>query len=315
MIVDRDPAPERTIDQSADTDRAAAAPAAASLLLVTGLSGAGKSTALQALEDAGYEVVDNLPVSLLGALVEPRTPHDRPIAIGVDVRTRDFGGAPFFERLDTLAGATGLAVRIIYLDCDDEVIVRRYSQTRRRHPLAGSLPIADGIRDERRRLAPLRDLADPVIDTSDLTPADLRRLMVERFSPDRAPEMAISILSFAFGQGVPRQADLVFDVRFLRNPHYVDALRPQTGRDDAVGAYIAADPDFAGFFERLTGLLLPLLPRYREEGKSYLTVAVGCTGGRHRSVYLAERLAEAVRAAGYRAALRHRELGIDEPLQ
>jgi UPF0042 nucleotide-binding protein len=303
-----------TIEPPASQDREAAGPAASmSLLLVTGLSGAGKSTALQALEDAGYEVVDNLPVSLVGALVQPGTPVDRPIAIGVDVRTRDFGGAPFLERLSDLAAATGVSIRIVYLDCDDEVIVRRYSQTRRRHPLAGALPVADGIRAERQRLAPLRALADPVIDTSDMTPADLRRLFVERFSPERAPEMVISIQSFAFGQGLPRQADLVFDVRFLRNPHYVDDLRPQTGRDPAVGDYVAADPDFAAFFERLTGLLLPLLPRYREEGKSYLTVAVGCTGGRHRSVYVAERLAEAVREAGYKAAVRHRELGMDRP--
>ncbi len=301
-------------DASAGADRNGADPAGAvSLLLVTGLSGAGKSTALQALEDTGYEVVDNLPVSLLGALVQPGTPLDRPIAIGVDVRTRDFGGAPLFERLSALAASTGVSVRIIYLDCDDEVIVRRYSQTRRRHPLAGALPVADGIRAERQRLAPLRDLADPVIDTSDMTPADLRRLIVDRFSPERAPEMTISIQSFAFGQGLPRQADLVFDVRFLRNPHYVDGLRPQTGRDAPVGDYIEGDPDFAGFYERLTGLLLPLLPRYREEGKSYLTIAVGCTGGRHRSVYVAERLADAVRGAGFKAAVRHRELGVDQP--
>lgn len=295
-------------------DGEAAEPAtAAALLLVTGLSGAGKSTALQALEDAGFEVVDNLPVSLLAALVQPGTPLDRPIAIGVDVRTRDFGGAPFFERLNSVAAATGVSIRIIYLDCDDEVIVRRYSQTRRRHPLAGALPVADGIRAERQRLAPLRDLADPVIDTSDMTPGDLRRLVVERFSPDRSPEMVISIQSFAFGKGLPRQADLVFDVRFLRNPHYVDNLRPQTGREAPVGAYIEADPAFKGFFQGLTGLLLPLLPRYRDEGKSYLTVAVGCTGGRHRSVHVAERLAAALRDAGYKSAVRHRELGIEEP--
>lgn len=284
------------------------------LLLVTGLSGAGKSTALQALEDAGYEVVDNLPLTLLGPLVRLDSPPDRPIAIGVDVRTRDFGDPAFVDRLESLLATPELPVRILFLDCDDEVITRRYSQTRRRHPLAGSLPIADGIRAERRRLAPLRGLADPVINTSDMAPNDLRRLMLDRFGAGLAAEMTLTILSFAFGQGVPRQADLVFDVRFLRNPHYDDELRPLTGREAAVGAYIEADPDFAGFFERLVGLLAPLLPRYRDEGKSYLTIAVGCTGGRHRSVYTAERLAARLREAGWRAAVRHRELAIDEPL-
>jgi UPF0042 nucleotide-binding protein len=276
--------------------------------LVTGLSGAGKSTALNALEDMGYEVVDNLPVSLIASLAREPLPGGRPLAIGVDVRTRDFGEDRFQVAVEKLLAQPGLDMRILFLDCDDAVIVRRFSQTRRRHPLARDLPVADGIRIERQRLAPLRDLANTVVDTTDLTEGALRTLLETGFSPVAAPGLSIQIESFAFGRGLPREADLVFDVRFLRNPHYVEALRPLTGKDPDVGAYVAEDPDFPSFFDRLVGFIEPLLPRYRTEGKSYLTIAIGCTGGRHRSVYTVESLAHWLQEQGHDPHIRHREL-------
>jgi len=284
------------------------------VLLVTGLSGAGRSTALNAFEDMGYETVDNLPATLVSALVQPDAARDRPLALGIDIRTRDFGEAAFLATVDTLRARADIDFLVLFLDCDDDALLRRYSQTRRRHPLAHDRPIADGIGMERRRLAQLRDRADWVIDTTGLTEGDLRRELRSTFALARTPAMAIVVTSFAYGQGIPRTADLVFDVRFLRNPHYVDVLRDLTGEDPEVGAYIEVDPGYAAFFERLTGFIEPLLPRYRAEGKSYLTIAIGCTGGRHRSVYIAERLGLWLSERGHRAAIRHRELERDKVL-
>lgn len=283
------------------------------LILVTGLSGAGKSAVLHALEDIGYEAVDNLPLRLLDGLIGQDVERQNPLAIGIDIRTRDFGPALFLEMLDGLSGRPGLDVTLLFVDCEDVVLQRRYSQTRRRHPLARDLPVEDGIAAERRALMPLRERADTIFDTTELTEAAFRQILQQEFRIDAFPGMAITLISFSYRHGVPRQADLVFDTRFLRNPHYVDALRPLTGRDGDVGAYVAEDPEFEPFFKRLTGLIRPLLPRFRAEGKSYLTVAVGCTGGRHRSVYTVERLADWFRAEGYDIGLRHRELGIDQP--
>jgi RNase adapter protein RapZ len=279
----------------------------APLLVVTGMSGAGRSTALKALEDLGYEAVDNLPLSLLPDLL--RAPAQRPpLAIGVDVRTRDFGVGALLAALDRLAGEHQLALKIVFLDCEDDNLVRRYTETRRRHPLAGDRPVTDGIALERRRLSPLRDRADLVIDTTALSPGDLKRLLHGHFAPDAAPGITIFVTSFSYRHGLPRDADLVLDVRFLRNPHYVPALKPLTGRDEAVGAFIESDGDFAPFFDRLCAWLAPLLPRYEGEGKSYLTIAVGCTGGRHRSVYVAERLAAWLSRQGRPVGIGHRDL-------
>lgn len=287
-------------------------PAAPRVLLVTGMSGAGKTSALKALEDMGYEAVDNLPLGLLPALVGAEPGYGRPIAIGIDVRTRDFGDGPFVEQVERLVARTDIDVRLIFFDCDDEVLQRRFSATRRRHPLAPDLPVSDGIQVERRRLDRLRERADPVIDTTDFTEADLRRVVRQLFTPGRGVGMVVSVISFAFGHGLPRQSDLVFDVRFLRNPHYDEELRPLTGEDPRVGAHIEADPHFGPFFDGLVGLVGPLLPRYQAEGKSYLTISVGCTGGRHRSVHVVEKLARWLDGQGYRVALRHRQLGIDK---
>jgi len=251
----------------------------------------------------GYEAVDNLPLALLNA----PDGFDRPVALGIDSRTRGFSSAALLERIQRLGAEGGLAVTLVFLTCSDEVLQRRYTETRRRHPLALDRPVADGIRQERLLLEDLADAADLVIDSTDLAIGDLKRLMQGHFALDRKPGLAIAVMSFSYRHGLPREADLVFDVRFLANPHYQPALRPLTGRDAAVGAYIEADPAYAPFFRHLTDLLLPLLPGYEREGKSYLTLAVGCTGGRHRSVFVAERLAGWLASQGRQVDLRHRD--------
>jgi UPF0042 nucleotide-binding protein len=284
-----------------------AAPAAerTPVVLVTGMSGAGKSSALKALEDQGYEAVDNLPLTLLGALVHGGRGLDRPTAIGIDIRTRDFGAARLEREVDRLKNSTELEVRLVFIDCDDETLGRRFAETRRRHPLAVDRPLADGIRDERTVLQAVRARADLVIDTTPYNLADLRADLAARLATDRAPGLNVVVASFAYGGGLPRGADLVFDVRFLANPYYDPSLRPLTGCDRAVGDFIAASPGFEPFFDNLISLMLPLLPRYEREGKSYLTIALGCTGGRHRSVYVAERLATAIRTSGVPVTVRH----------
>ena len=282
------------------------------VVVVTGLSGAGKSVTLKTFEDLGYEAVDNLPLFLLRRLVkggagEFLAPPMRPLALGLDIRTRDFDVATIQGVLHSLEREGAARPLILFLDCDDEVLRRRYTETRRRHPLAVDRPLADGIALERQMLAPLRDGADDVIDTSDLPPGALKTMIVSRYGETGAG-LFVFVTSFSFARGLPREADLVFDVRFLRNPHYEPRLRDLTGLDAEVADYVAADPDFSTFTERLTGLLEPLLPRYVTEGKSYLTIAVGCTGGRHRSVCVAERLGRWLSGRGYGNAIRHREL-------
>jgi RNase adapter protein RapZ len=278
------------------------------VLLVTGLSGAGHTTALKILEDIGYEAVDNLPLSLLNGVTRGGNNFARPIAIGVDSRTRDFTADALADQLNRLQADPGLDVRLIFLTCSDEILRRRFTETRRRHPLALDRPVDDGIRKERLLLAPLRERADLVIDTTDLAINDLRRLLRGHFALDQKPTAAIAVVSFSYRHGLPREADLVFDVRFLRNPHYVPSMRDLTGKDAAVGRFVETDPAFQPFFASITGLLLPLMPCFEREGKSYLTIAVGCTGGRHRSVFTAERLAEWLRGQGLEVSLRHRDM-------
>ncbi|MEI6984647.1 MAG: RNase adapter RapZ [Rhodospirillaceae bacterium] len=278
------------------------------VLLVTGLSGAGLSVALKALEDLGYEAVDNLRLSLVAALISQDECSRRPLAVVIDSRTRDFSAEAFLRQLDTLISRQDLDVRLLVLECGDETLQRRFTETRRRHPLALDRPVADGIQRERALLTPLADRADVTIDTTNLLIHDLRRMLSGHFRLDGAPLLQVFVTSFSFRRGLPREADLVFDVRFLVNPHYQLALRPLSGLDPAVAAVVAADPDYPDFFARLTGLLGPLLPRYNLEGKSYLTIAVGCTGGRHRSVFVAERLADWLRGCGMRFGLEHRDL-------
>jgi len=277
------------------------------VVLVTGMSGGGLSTALKALEDLGYEAVDNLRLSLLTALVFQA--HDRPLAIGIDSRTRDFTAEALLDELEKLREHPELHVRLLFMEASDEVLQRRYTETRRPHPLAADRPMPDGIARERNLLWPLRDTADVVIDTSQLSIHDVRRLLGGHFRLATDPALHVFVTSFAYRHGVPREADLVFDVRFLDNPHWDPELRPLTGFDDPVCAYVERDPDFGSFFRNLTALLAPLLPRYTREGKTYLTIAIGCTGGRHRSVFLTRRLAAWLREQGYKVGEAHRELG------
>ena len=281
--------------------------APARVLLVTGMSGAGRSTALKTLEDMGYEAFDNLPLSLVPALIESIAADASAIAVGADLRTRGFAIESMLEPLDAVVGRTGRELKVLFIDCDDEPLQRRYTESRRPHPLAGDRPVTDGIRLERRVVSALRDRADLVIDTSELSAADLKRLLTGQFSL-AAGGLRIFVTSFAYRHGIPRDADLIFDVRFLDNPHYVPELRQLTGRDPAVAAHIEQDPDLAPFLVGFWRLLEPLLPRYEQEGKTYLTIAIGCTGGRHRSVYVTERLAAQLGAAGLRVELAHRDL-------
>jgi UPF0042 nucleotide-binding protein len=283
------------------------------VLLVTGMSGAGKTSALKSLEDLGFEAIDNVPLSLIGNLVAPAQPEfngaiSRPIAIGVDIRTRDFGARAFLEQLDRLGEAGGKPAPVLFMDCDDEELRRRYTETRHRHPLAQDRPVGDGIALERRLVSPLRERADVVLDTTGLAPGELKGILQGHFGPAGKKALSILVMSFSYRRGIPRQADLVFDVRFLANPHYDPALRPLTGKDALVAGFISEDADFSRFFDGLCGLLQPLLPRYAREGKSYLTIALGCTGGRHRSVFTAEKLAAWLEEEGENVRLNHRDL-------
>lgn len=279
------------------------------LVVVTGMSGAGRSTVLRALEDMGYEAVDNPPLHLLDALVLDPGADPRPLALGVDSRTRGFDVATVVAALDRLEAHPGHDTRMVFVDCEDAVLVRRYTETRRRHPLAVDRPLKDGISLERRLVGPLMERAFLRLDTSTLPPGRLKSLLEEEFALQPQPDMAVFLTSFGFRNGLPREADLVFDVRFLDNPHYDPRLRSLTGQDAAVAAFVEADPDWAAFFTRITDLLDLLLPRYAREGKSYLTIAIGCTGGRHRSVYTTERLAAWLTQRGVRAHATHRDLG------
>jgi RNase adapter protein RapZ len=282
------------------------------ILLVTGMSGAGKSTALKTLEDIGWEVVDNLPFALLNRLLATGAPEGvagaRPLALGIDSRTRGFAATAIVERIKSMRDDHGENIATLFLDCTGVELERRYSETRRRHPLAPDRPASDGIARERELIAPLRRWADHVVDTTAISSHDLQAELRERFASESGGEPALTVMSFGFARGLPRNADLVFDMRFLRNPHWDNALRPHTGLNEDVGHYIRADPAFAESVKRIEELLLLLLPRYKAEGKSYISVAFGCTGGRHRSVFVAEKVALRLREAGFLPTITHRDL-------
>ncbi len=275
------------------------------LVLITGMSGAGKGVALRALEDMGFEAMDNLPLRLVEEVLHQRPPAD--LAIDLDIRSRAFSPALFLDALARVRAAGTCEVSVLFLECDDDALRKRYTETRRPHPLALDRPVMDGIALERSLIHPLRSHADVTIDTTETTPAQLRRLLSGHFGTPQG-QLGVYITSFAFRHGLPREADMVFDVRFLRNPHYVDALRPKTGSDADVAAYVQDDPDFQRFFDNASATVLPLLPRYREEGKRYLTIAIGCTGGKHRSVVVATRLHATLVDAGYAVTLEHRDV-------
>ena len=291
------------------TDPSTAAPAGplARVVCVTGPAGAGRTTAINALEDLGFETIANLPLDLIPRLLEGPD-RGRPIALGLDVGTRGFSVNGFLDMIAALDADPGVAVTLVYVDCGADALLRRYSETRRRHPSAPADHPADGIARELALLAPVRDRADILIDTSDLTPHDLRAEIGRWFASAGHTGLAVTLHSFSYKRGAPRGLDMVFDCRFLKNPYWDPALRPLDGRDPQVAAHIRTDPRFAPFFERIRDLVDFLLPAHTEEGKTHLAIGFGCTGGQHRSVMMVERLTRTLAQAGWQVSKRHREL-------
>lgn len=286
--------------------RAADARHAPGVVIVTGMSGAGRTTAIHALEDMGYEALNNLPLSMLDALIEPG--GAKPIVLGVETRTRGFSARALAGALDLLRGRLDAPPLLVFLDCEDGVLERRFVAARRRHPLSPAEEPGVGVARERDLLTEIRASADIVIDTTHLTPHDLRGELEARLSPERARRMTVGLTSFSYKRGAPASAELVLDCRFLRNPYWDETLRALDGRDPAIQGYVGADPRFGAFLDHLTEMILMLLPAYVEQGKLFFTVALGCTGGQHRSVTVAEALARRLEAAGWPVALRHLEI-------
>ena len=282
-------------------------PSSVRIVLVTGPSGAGRSTAINALEDLGFESIDNMPLSLLPRLLEGR-PLDRPLALGIDIRNRDFSVPALMEIARDVSGDPEGGTALLYLDARAEVLLRRFSETRRRHPVSGNDAPSVGVEHELALLAPLRERADVLIDTSDMSPHDLRRALTHWFSTEDSGGPLISLHSFSYRRGLPQELDMAFDVRFLANPHWETELRALDGRDARVSDYVQQDPRFAPFFERVTELVLSLLPAYIDEGKAHLAIGFGCTGGKHRSVAMVEKVANTLAEAGWQVSIRHREL-------
>ena len=276
-------------------------------LLVTGPSGAGRTTGVRALEDIGYEVIDNLPLSFVPRLLEGPQ-KGRPLALGVDVRNRDFSPDILLDVLDDLQARSDIDAQMLYLDASEDTLVRRYSETRRRHPLSPDEAPLTGIANEMAMLSGLRDRADVLIDTSDLSPHALKAEVERIFGRKEGRFMGVTVQSFSYKRGLPRGLDVVFDCRFLRNPHWDAGLRKLDGRDRPVVDYITQDPKFEDFFQKVHDLVTFLLPAYKEEGKSHLSIGFGCTGGQHRSVAVTEKLASALEMAGWPVSIRHREM-------
>ncbi|MBL4768322.1 MAG: RNase adapter RapZ [Rhodobacteraceae bacterium] len=284
------------------------------LVLVTGPAGAGRSTSIRVLEDLGFEAIDNLPLRLIPRLLDGPEPL-RPLALGIDPRNRDFSTTALKELIDQLERRPDSELNVLYLDCRQDVLLHRFSETRRRHPLAPSESPEIGVQRELELLIPIRQRADLLVDTSDLNVHQLRAEIETWFKPNEGSPLALSIHSFSYKRGLPRGMDIVFDCRFLANPHWQPDLRKLDGRNPKVAAYVATDARFAGFFDRVLDLTRFLLPAYVDEGKSHLSIAFGCTGGKHRSVTLTQALAEALAEDGQQVSVRHRELesrGTDE---
>lgn len=272
-------------------------------MIITGLSGAGLSSVLKSLEDLGFEVFDNFPLSLIDTLVED-TKDQSKLAIGIDARSRGFSAQAITNAIKKIDA------RLVFITCDQDVLLKRFSETRRLHPKAHDKPVLSGIKEEQAMLNALAQQADLTIDTSDLSIHDLRHILEGHFGSRGEQDMTINLVSFGFRNGLPREADIVMDVRFVKNPHWDKQLRPLSGQDAPVGKHIEEDPAFNEFFEGLKNLLNPLLPRYKAEGKSYLTIAIGCTGGRHRSVYSIEKLAKWLKEQSNTVHITHRDLNI-----
>lgn len=278
------------------------------IVIMSGPAGSGRSTAIRALEDIGFEAIDNLPLSFLPRLFVGG-PVGRSVVIGIDPRNREFSIEALLGALTDVETAAGWPPVLVYLDCDATTLLRRYSETRRRHPLSPRESALVGIEREMALLAPVKARADILIDTRAMTPHDLGAEMRRQFGSEETRDgLAVTLQSFSYKRGMPRGIDMVIDVRFLRNPHWDISLRPLDGQDPAVRAFVEADPAWAPFYDRLLDLLTFLLPRYRAEGKSYFGLGLGCTGGKHRSVALAEALGELLAAAGWQVSIRHRDL-------
>lgn len=277
------------------------------LVFVTGPSGAGRTTAIRVLEDLGYEGIDNIPLSLVPRLVEGAA-LGRPIALGLDVRNRDFNATALIELIDSLTRDPRVDIEVLYLDCAPGVLIQRYSETRRRHPLAPNETPAQGIEREIDLLAPIRVRADHLIDTTELTQHDLKAELAAIFDITPSGRLSVSVQSFSYKRGTPRGMDMIFDCRFLANPHWEPTLRALDGRDPAVDRFVRADPRFDEFFRRVSELLVFLLPAHLDEGKAHLAIGFGCTGGQHRSVAVAEMVGKALAEAGWPVSKRHREL-------
>jgi UPF0042 nucleotide-binding protein len=278
------------------------------IVIVSGPAGAGRSTAIGALEDLGFEAIDNMPIGLLPRLFSGGS-LDRPVAIVIDPRNRDFSIERMLAALREVSAVSGRAPVLVYLDCDATTLSQRYSETRRRHPLSPHETPMVGIARDLALLAPLRDRADVLIDTAGMTPHELRAEMERQFGEDRGRgRLAVTLQSFSYKRGVPRGIDMVIDVRFLKNPHWEPDLRSLDGRDPQVQAFLEADPAYTPFYVRLADLLQFLLPAYRAEGESYFGLGIGCTGGKHRSVALVEALAKTLAQDGWQVSIRHRDL-------
>ena len=277
------------------------------VVLVTGPSGAGRSTAINALEDLGYEPIDNLPISLLSSVADSDV-MQKPLAIGIDIRNRDFSTLGVVDILEELSRREGLHTELLFLTCDPKVLLLRYSETRRRHPLAPAETPAVGIVREFDLLSPIKSRADLLIDTSDMSPHDLRGDITKWFSTRKSQKLAVTVKSFSYKRGLPRSVDTLFDCRFLRNPYWEKKLRYHSGQSDAVKRYIQSDERFKFFFAKTLDLINYLLPAYVEEGKNHFSIGFGCTGGQHRSVAMVEILSEALVNAGWQVSVRHREL-------
>jgi len=290
-----------------DTAETEPAPPAQRVVLVTGASGAGRSTALNVLEDLGFEAIDNLPLSLIPRLLDGAPPRP-PLALGVDTRTRDFSARALADLIGQLSAAPPIEADVLYLDCRPEVLLRRFSETRRRHPMAPGESPAEGVARELDLLVPIRDLATILIDSSDLTIHEFRAEMAARFSAGGAAPLAVSLNSFSYKRGMPHGLDMAFDCRFLRNPYWEAGLRALDGRDAAVVAYVADDPRYAEFVDRVADLAGFVLPAHRDEGRSHISIGFGCTGGQHRSVAVAEAVAKRLAATEWQVSIRHREL-------
>jgi len=278
------------------------------VVIVTGMSGAGRTTAINTLEDMGFEALNNFPLALVDRLVEPADASPRPIAIGVETRTRGFSERALTALVDRLRGRWGARALLVFLDCSDSELQSRFSQTRRRHPLAPAEDALTGIARERDLMAEVRARADMVIDTTGFSPNALRTEFEILFSQQIDAGLSVSVQSFSYKRGAPHDADMVLDCRFLRNPYWDAEIRDLDGRHSRIQGFVGEDPLFGPFFEKLCEMLLMLLPAYKAEGKAYFCVALGCTGGRHRSVAVSERLAGRLREAGWPVALHHREL-------